>query len=1178
MYFSGFFLGVFLIFLSSAPGGFSDDILGCNGFVKSHVDINYSLVEIKLFTKQGSLKDHTDCAPNNGYYFLPIYDKGEYVLKISPPDGWYFEPSEVPVTIDGATDPCSTGKDINFTFKGFAIIGQVVSWGHKVGPVGVTVELFSNSSNSPTSLIQTTTTREGGEFRFSPITSGKYKIKISHPRWKVKAKEVDIEVNNSNGLVKANSLAIAGYDVLGRVTSDGQPITGVSFVLFSKEKNLSVDGCETSTLPGFTGDGLSLEGLSYVCHVLSNDKGIFTFPQLSPGSYVLVPHYKGSKSTKFDVHPRTLPFALEHGSVELPVTFQVKGFTVSGRVLWGPDGKPMSGAKVSLNGKVVFQTSADGVYNLESMRAGTYKINVQAPNVVFEEKEIKVSSTMLPDLFPKSYQVCGNLHSPTSSGPYNVDVVSESGVKTAISTDSKGSYCLFLTPGKYTFSPVIGRAQINHGLMFSPASREVVVSDNVLNNINFSQLKCTVKGKIVCMSVCPLITINLKPKSVGGALQTIAKGGVYEFTDVMPGDYDVYIEPGLGWCWDKESLSLNVFDETTVVPTFTQSGFTVTIISSHSTKVVYYSESDSKDKQDLNVGPGSTHICVPKATPYIFEPVGCHGYEEPRVKWITGSVSLTAINHANTFYIESTDVIDDLVLEVFSENKLINKVVPKVSTRGKDSVKYETTLQLKEDEVVTLVAKAGLFLFNPLSYKLKGGADCVNTTHPVFTAEKGQVIKGKITTGKNKGLGDVVVQITDESGEVIATQKSSGDGTYIFPPIKIVPNFKIIPEKEGYVLTALEKLGDFSAHKLAEIIVKVKDANTSEFLQGVLLSLSGGESYRRNAQTNVNGTMSFLSLSPGEYFLRPMMKEYKFHPTSKMIKVNEGSTVEISLSGERVAYSGIGEVTSLNGEGESGVVVEAIGLGSCNLLQEEATSGDVGVFRIRGLKPKCKYNVRVKQDVDVNHHIHTSMPDNITIEVDNSDVSGIRLYAMRPSTRIDVAVYVVPDNPEDLKTLKVRLSREESPDAAVHVAKLADFKPSPSGYSVDSMLITMPPILADGRGYILQLESSLSQATHEYVNRPIHFKAAGSFKLFRLPFSPKIKSRDAELSQSSYLILPLILMITFAYYNKDLLVSVIKLVLQKVKVTTTLNKQHSDDSSSEPFTDYPKKKSKSRKT
>lgn len=34
------------------------------------------------FTKQGSLKDSTFCAPNNGYYFLPLYDKGEYYLRV----------------------------------------------------------------------------------------------------------------------------------------------------------------------------------------------------------------------------------------------------------------------------------------------------------------------------------------------------------------------------------------------------------------------------------------------------------------------------------------------------------------------------------------------------------------------------------------------------------------------------------------------------------------------------------------------------------------------------------------------------------------------------------------------------------------------------------------------------------------------------------------------------------------------------------------------------------------------------------------------------------------------------------------------------------------------------------------------------------------------------------------
>nr|CAD7404976.1 unnamed protein product [Timema cristinae] len=38
----------------------------------------------RQYTKHGALKDQTDCAPNNGYYFLPLYDKGEYILKVIP--------------------------------------------------------------------------------------------------------------------------------------------------------------------------------------------------------------------------------------------------------------------------------------------------------------------------------------------------------------------------------------------------------------------------------------------------------------------------------------------------------------------------------------------------------------------------------------------------------------------------------------------------------------------------------------------------------------------------------------------------------------------------------------------------------------------------------------------------------------------------------------------------------------------------------------------------------------------------------------------------------------------------------------------------------------------------------------------------------------------------------------
>ena len=42
--------------------------------------------------------------------------------------------------------------------------------------------------------------------------------------------------------------------------------------------------------------------------------------------------------------------------------------------------------------------------------------------------------------------------------------------------------------------------------------------------------------------------------------------------------------------------------------------------------------------------------------------------------------------------------------------------------------------------------------------------------------------------------------------------------------------------------------------------------------------------------------------SPGQYFLRPMMKEFSFEPASQMINVEEGSTNNVKIHGNRVAF------------------------------------------------------------------------------------------------------------------------------------------------------------------------------------------------------------------------------------------------------------------------------------
>lgn len=44
------------------------------------------------------------------------------------------------------------------------------------------------------------------------------------------------------------------------------------------------------------------------------------------------------------------------------------------------------------------------------------------------------------------------------------------------------------------------------------------------------------------------------------------------------------------------------------------------------------------------------------------------------------------------------------------------------------------------------------------------------------------------------------------------------------------------------------------------------------------------------------GRQVFLSLSPGQYFIRPMMKEYEFTPVSKMAEIEEGAALDVTVT------------------------------------------------------------------------------------------------------------------------------------------------------------------------------------------------------------------------------------------------------------------------------------------
>jgi hypothetical protein len=302
----------FLVFTSLEI--YAQDILGCGGFIKSEVEINFSIIEVKLYTKQGSLKYQTDCAPTNGYYMVPVYDKGEYVLKVEPPPGWTFEPQSVDLIIDGKTDKCSLQEDINFQFTGFGVVGKVVSRNQKEGPEGVQLTLKKAISEE---VVKQTVSVKGGDYVFEKVLPGEYIIDAEHEPWHFDMSRTTVKVDRETGNA-GSAITVSGYDVRGQVFSDGEPVSGVHFLLFTVLKSPlpTVSGCDSLPLP----DSPQITGQMYLCHVISNSDGSFLIPSMPTGKYTMVPFYK-DKYIKFDVVPKQIELTVSHNSLVIQEIF-----------------------------------------------------------------------------------------------------------------------------------------------------------------------------------------------------------------------------------------------------------------------------------------------------------------------------------------------------------------------------------------------------------------------------------------------------------------------------------------------------------------------------------------------------------------------------------------------------------------------------------------------------------------------------------------------------------------------------------------------------------------------------------------------------------------------------------------------------------------------------------------
>ncbi|OQR78853.1 nodal modulator 1-like [Tropilaelaps mercedesae] len=981
-----------------------DDITTCGGYIRSSVPIPYQNIKIKLLTRSNNLKAEAEGAPNNGYFLLPAYDRGNFQLRVEGPSGWTFEPPAVDLLLDGTkSDPCSKGKDINFTFKGFSVIGKVVSAGSSDGPEGVPVTLVENGFR------RTLLTQKGGSYVFPAVMPGLYKLEF-------RAQITDVNVTNDNFVVdKSTTFIIEGYTVQGSLTwTDSRPTSAWAVLAVNgapDDASAAAICCGRSPapsrqLPKVAGFSMS-PGLRVACvaQIDLDNGGKFEFPCVKSArissDYAIFPVAMTKSGKAMEATPYHSTVELIHDDLQLE-PFKITGFPVDGQVDDVGEGTEIQVVETGFE----TVTDAKGRFRLPGLRSGQYTLLLKKRGFQFDPKKVTVSvdHTTLPAIRPDRFEVCGEA---LVAGMVEIHITKEGstlpGDITKIFSDvSSGRFCVLLTRGSYVLRPV-GHVRL------SPAEVLLKVPEATGKRFLFSQFQAVVSGRITCVGgICAGVRVELRA-GAGAPSQkhTADSSGAFRFERVDPGTYEVCVShPSL--CFEKECQGITIVDKNLDDVRFSQKGFVLRLDSTHNAELEIAAKV-------LQVKAGLSTHCVVEQKPTPLTLLGCHRFAHsnnlmfrPRNE---ETIKLVAESHRLKVNVYTKIIVDDLRLTVKSgeETRIVELKKHIAATSDSNSSPpylYATELYQPANKEVVLELNSASLVFRPSQTVLQMPNDC----HSIdLHGKTGIFIQGSIKPAI-AGV-EIVVTVDGAMPSDAVRVLTDANGNYRAGPLESA-RYTIEANKEGYVFERMGATNNLNGIKFSRVDIIVLQKDTKAPLAGALVSVTGGPNYRNNSRTGLQGELSLIKLAPGSYYIRVMMKEYKFEPVSELIEVTENSEKRVEIFGKKVAYSVMGRVSSITGEAESDVELEAMSE-ACDRHEEDATSDENGHFRIRGLRENCVYQLQLKRgDPDTptsSRRFERTLPAVREVHVGREDQT-IDVLVVRPQrgTQLSVTVDVPP--------------------------------------------------------------------------------------------------------------------------------------------------------------------------
>ena len=1027
----------------------------CGGFLKFADDypelkkeLDYSKIQVQSFTKDMILKETSTLAAS-GYYFIPVSEiKSSLIIKISGPYGMTFEPSQYVFDLkedETIKDYCK--KDYDFKFVGFEIDGQISTFGVNEGPKGIKLGLF----NSEGKKLETTVTSEGGLFKFKPLYPDKknFVIKPVEKEYmfdeKHKQFSFNININAKNSFKR--TLIIKGYELKGKtITNMGDQMPNILVAIYSLNQNVIKDyKCLNTISPENKKYINQIEKLDEnkkpFCIGESDKEGLFSFKNIPYGEFT-VKTYKINKYTNYSLFPEEQKIFVKHSDCELEKPFKVNSFNIYGKVMNGKK-KGISDVTIKLDGQIKAKTDNNGIYVLENVIENNIDLEVQADNLFFEPKtnlHITPLLSSLPDFIVGDYKLCGKIiieakESFTLGKRTVVLLDKNTGEERKTITDQGGKYCFEVKEGSYKVYPVLTEEEKKSDLHLQPEYQDVEIIDKPYLDIIFYQSKVKISGKIKCIKDCSKeknIKIKLTSIKSEQSQETLMNPNTmeYEFENILSGQYKISIIKN-EWCWKQESQIIKVQNTNIENLDFEQSGYSLFYVTHHDINALCKNVETNKT-HEIILKKDSDKLCLPNEGKHIIYPKSCYLFAQTEYTYDTN------VNHEqNIFELNPTElrtkgkiILDDNVITKLKEKNItkinilidINSNIENEDNQQHNIKKLnvEISYKKKETEFEFYTKPNSKLKLIPSFDPVKNKKDIIDTllftnTEKIINIQSecqenaddlklviksGILIEGSVTPA----LKDIkILAYNKNDNSLVATSFTNEKGKYKIGPLSMDDEYELKAIKEGYKIYPIK--GNkylFKCEKLSYLKVKVEDLEGNP-LSGVFISLSSSErSFRANNNTNNDGYFTFIDLSSGEYYIQPFLKEYKFEQNQKSILIKEGDHIDVLLKAKRVAFSVYGKVKNLMGEKIENLFIQAQNI-ETNIIQETSVMKN-GEYRLKGLTPGQKYNIKVKIPKESN--LERALPLNIELNISKNDTLGVDFLVFNKYKEVDIRGYL----------------------------------------------------------------------------------------------------------------------------------------------------------------------------